>query len=62
VGEIVETSSHEACLTDGVVAFSKLEAILSAMNDQSSWKLGEQLAEARHISKELKNKRESMFD
>jgi len=54
VGEIVETYCDENCLTDGVVDFSKIQPILFVMNDKSYWKLGERLARAWNIGKELK--------
>lgn len=54
VGEIVETYCDERCVTDGVVDFSKVQPILFVMNDKSYWKLGERLARAWHVGKELK--------
>jgi flavin reductase (DIM6/NTAB) family NADH-FMN oxidoreductase RutF len=54
VGEIVETHCDESVLTEGVVDFSKVRPILFAMNDRSYWKLGERLAKAWNIGKELK--------
>jgi flavin reductase (DIM6/NTAB) family NADH-FMN oxidoreductase RutF len=54
IGEIVETYCDERCVTDGVVDFSKVQPILFVMNDKSYWKLGERLARAWHVGKELK--------
>lgn len=54
MGEIVETYCDEACLTDGVVDFSKVQPVLFVMNDRSYWKLGEHFAKAWHEGKTLK--------
>jgi len=37
-----------------VVDFSKIQPILFVMNDKSYWKLGERLARAWNIGKELR--------
>ncbi|MBI2906907.1 MAG: flavin reductase family protein [Chloroflexi bacterium] len=54
IGEIVETFCDEACLTDGVVDFSKVNPILFVMNDRSYWKLAERFARAWSVGKDLR--------
>ena len=56
IGEIVETYCDEACLTDDVVDFAKVQPILFAMNDRSYWRLGERFAKAWDVGKTLKNR------
>lgn len=54
LGEVIETFCDEEYLTDGVVDFRKVNPILFVMNDRSYWKLGEPMAKAWEIGKELK--------
>jgi flavin reductase (DIM6/NTAB) family NADH-FMN oxidoreductase RutF len=54
VGEIVETYCDNKCLTDGIVDFCKVQPILFVMNDKTYYKLGQRLARAWSIGKELK--------
>lgn len=54
VGEIVATYCDDAIFTDGIEDFSKVQPILFVSNDKSYWKIGERLAKAWDIGKELK--------
>ena len=56
VGRIVETYAYERYLTEGVLDFSKLRPLLFVMNDRGYWQLGERLATAWKVGKELKNR------
>ena len=54
IGEVVATYCDEACLTDNTIDLSKVQPLLFAMNDRSYWQVGERLAKAWEIGKELK--------
>jgi flavin reductase (DIM6/NTAB) family NADH-FMN oxidoreductase RutF len=54
IGEIVETYCDEECLTEGVVDFARVHPMLFVMSDKGYYKMGERLAGAWHIGKELK--------
>jgi flavin reductase (DIM6/NTAB) family NADH-FMN oxidoreductase RutF len=54
IGKIAATYCDEAVLTEGIVDFGKVQPILFVMNDRSYWKLGEKLAKAWNVGKELK--------
>ncbi len=54
IGQVAATYCDGAILTDGAVDLSKVQPLLFAMNDRSYYKLGEKLARAWHIGKELK--------
>lgn len=57
VGEIVETHCDEQCLTNGVLDILKVRPILFSSFEKQYWKLGEPLAKAWNIGKELKKKK-----
>ena len=54
IGRIVETHCNESVIENGVVDFSKVKPILFVMNDRSYWKLGDKLARAGNVGKNLK--------
>ena len=54
IGKIAATYCDESILTEGVVDFEKVQPILFVMNDRSYWKLGNKLARAWDVGKELK--------
>lgn len=53
VGQIVETYCDEKMLTNGVVDFRKLQPLLFVMNDRGYWKIGDRLANAWSVGKDL---------
>ncbi len=53
IGKVVNTYCDESVLTDGEVDFKKVQPILFVMNDQSYYGIGEKLAKAWNIGKEL---------
>ncbi len=53
IGQIIETYCDENVLTDGVVDLGKLKPLLFAMNDRSYWGIGNKVANAWNIGKEL---------
>ncbi|MGZ4869635.1 MAG: flavin reductase family protein [Halobacteriota archaeon] len=53
IGEIVTTYAQETVLTNGVVDYTKVQPLLFTMTDHSYWKLGERVAKAWSIGKEL---------
>jgi flavin reductase (DIM6/NTAB) family NADH-FMN oxidoreductase RutF len=53
IGKIVNTYCDEAVLTDGEVDIEKVQPILFVMNNQSYYGMGEKLAKAWNIGKEL---------
>ncbi len=54
IGKIAGTYCDEEVLTDGEVDFKKVQPILFVMNNQSYYSIGEKLAKAWNIGKELK--------
>jgi flavin reductase (DIM6/NTAB) family NADH-FMN oxidoreductase RutF len=55
VGKIIATYSDDNVLTGDAVDFEKVQPILFSMNNQDYWRLGERLAKAWNIGKELTN-------
>jgi flavin reductase (DIM6/NTAB) family NADH-FMN oxidoreductase RutF len=55
-GEIVTTYCDNTLMKDNVIEIGKVNPILFVMNDRSYWKLGEKLADAWKIGKQLKHK------
>jgi flavin reductase (DIM6/NTAB) family NADH-FMN oxidoreductase RutF len=55
IGKIVKTYCDETVLTDGEVDFEKVQPILFVMNNQSYYVIGNKLAKAWNIGKELNN-------
>jgi flavin reductase (DIM6/NTAB) family NADH-FMN oxidoreductase RutF len=55
-GKIVTTYCDNTLLKDNVIEIGKVNPILFVMNDRSYWKLGEKLADAWKIGKQLKHK------
>lgn len=55
-GEIVTTYCDNTLSKDNVIEIGKVNPILFVMNDRSYWKLGEKLADAWKIGKQLKHK------
>jgi flavin reductase (DIM6/NTAB) family NADH-FMN oxidoreductase RutF len=53
IGEIMMTYCDEIVLTKGVLDYKKLNPILFTMQDQGYWMLGERIATAWNIGKEL---------
>jgi flavin reductase (DIM6/NTAB) family NADH-FMN oxidoreductase RutF len=53
IGEVVATHCDQSVLTDGVVDLVKVQPILFAMHNQSYWGIGENLAKAWSIGKDL---------
>jgi flavin reductase (DIM6/NTAB) family NADH-FMN oxidoreductase RutF len=53
IGKVVATHCDESVLTDGVVDLVKVQPILFAMYNQSYWGIGENLAKAWSIGKDL---------
>jgi flavin reductase (DIM6/NTAB) family NADH-FMN oxidoreductase RutF len=53
IGKIVNTYCDENCLTDGEVDVEKVQPILFVMNNQSYYSIGDKLAKAWNIGKEL---------
>jgi flavin reductase (DIM6/NTAB) family NADH-FMN oxidoreductase RutF len=58
LGEIVATYCDDTLLKENVVEIGKVKPILFVMNDRSYWKLGEKLAGAWQIGKQLKKDKE----
>jgi flavin reductase (DIM6/NTAB) family NADH-FMN oxidoreductase RutF len=54
IGRIVETYCDDGVLENKVIDFSKVKPILFVMNDRSYWKLGNRLARAWNVGKNLK--------
>ena len=54
IGRVVETYCDESVMENGVVDFSKVKPILFVMNHRSYWKLGDRLAKAWNVGKNLK--------
>ncbi len=53
IGQIAETYCDEKVLTEGVVDLHKLKPLLFAMNDRSYWGIGNKVAKAWNIGKQL---------
>lgn len=53
IGKVLETYCDENYLTDGIVDLGKLKPILFSMFDRSYWSLGQPLAKAWSVGKEL---------
>lgn len=56
IGEVVNTYFEEDILTDGDVDINKVKPLLFVMNDRSYYKLGEKIANAWDVGKNLKKK------
>ena len=56
IGEIVETYTREAFLTNGLPDIQKLDPIIFSMHDNHYWKLGNYLGPAWSIGKDFKRK------
>jgi flavin reductase (DIM6/NTAB) family NADH-FMN oxidoreductase RutF len=54
IGKIINTFCDETVLTDGEVDIVKVQPILFVMNNQSYYGIGEKLAKAWNVGKELK--------
>ena len=54
VGKVAATYCDESVLTNGEVDFAKVQPILFVMNDRSYYKLGDKLAKAWDVGKELR--------
>jgi len=57
-GEIVAAYSEERYLTGGLPDIKKINPIIFSMHDNNYWKVGEHLARAWNIGKELKSRKE----
>jgi flavin reductase (DIM6/NTAB) family NADH-FMN oxidoreductase RutF len=53
IGRIAETYCDEKMLTDGEVDLRRLQPLLFSMNDRSYWRIGDKLAKAWNVGKEL---------
>ena len=53
IGDIVSTYCDDAVLTDGEPDFKKIDPILFTMHDQGYWTIGERIATAWDVGKEL---------
>lgn len=53
IGKVAATYCEESVLTYGVIDLAKVKPILFAMHNQSYWRLGEKLAKAWSIGKNL---------
>ncbi len=53
VGKVVATFCDEDVMVNGTVDFGKVDPILFVMNDRSYWTLGQRLAKAWSIGKQL---------
>ena len=54
IGEVVNTFYDDVILTDGKPDIAKLKPLLFAMHDQSYWGIGEKIAKAWYIGKDMK--------
>jgi len=54
IGNIIGTYCDEEVMTDGMLDFGKLDPILYTHFDRSYWKLGERLASAWNVGKDLR--------
>jgi len=55
IGEVVNTYCEESLIDDGVVDFSRVRPLLFIMNDRGYWRLGERMAQAWNVGKELRD-------
>jgi flavin reductase (DIM6/NTAB) family NADH-FMN oxidoreductase RutF len=58
IGEIVEAYSEDQYLTNGLPDIKKMKPIIFSMHDNNYWKVGEHLARAWNIGKELQSEKE----
>jgi len=54
IGEIVETYSDDSIISNEKVDIKKLDPILFVMNDRGYYKIGDRIAQAWEVGKELK--------
>jgi flavin reductase (DIM6/NTAB) family NADH-FMN oxidoreductase RutF len=54
IGKIANTYCDETVLTDGEVDVKKVQPLMFVMNDRSYYALGEKIAKAWNIGKEIK--------
>jgi flavin reductase (DIM6/NTAB) family NADH-FMN oxidoreductase RutF len=54
LGQVVAAWCEPDCLTDGAPDLAKTRPLLFAMNDKAYWSLGQRLADAWSVGKELK--------
>ena len=56
IGEIVESYAEERYLTDDLPDIKKIDPIIFSMNDRNYWKVGEHVAKAYSIGREIESK------
>lgn len=56
VGKIIETFVSEACLTKGNVDVRKVDPLIFSIPDRAYWRLGEHIAKAFQVGRELRER------